>query len=187
MRPAGEIVSVGRVVKPQGRHGEVVVEPLSDRPGRFPGLRRVYVGAAGAEAREMSVVSCWPHKGRYVLKLEGVETIEQGERLRGLEIGIGVEELEPLPEGSYYHHQLLGLEVERADGTPVGRVDRLIETGGVPVLAIAGPDGETLLPLAADFVRRVDLGGRRLVATLPESEDAAAAAQTGADSGARGR
>jgi len=175
LRPAGEIVSVGRVVKPQGRHGEVVVEPLSDRPGRFPGLRRVWVGAAGAEAREMSVVSCWPHKGRFVLKLEGVETIEQGESLRGLDVGIGVEDLAPLPEGSYYHHQLVGLEVQREDGAAVGRVERLIETGGVPVLGIAGPDGERLVPLAADFVRRVDLERHRLVVTLPEVEETTAA------------
>jgi 16S rRNA processing protein RimM len=183
LRPAAEFVSVGRVVKPQGRHGEVVVEPLSDRPGRFPGLRRVWVGAAGGDAREMSVVSCWPHKGRFVLKLEGVETIEQGESLRGLDVGIGVEELAPLPEGSYYHHQLLGSEVEREDGMPIGRVERLIETGGVPVLGIEGPGGETLLPLAADFVRRVDLERRRLVVALPEFEEAAA----GPAAGVRGR
>jgi 16S rRNA processing protein RimM len=135
----------------------------------------------------MSVVTCWPHKGRFVLKLEGIDTIEQGERLRGLEIGIGVEELGPLPEGSYYHYQLMGLEAAREDGTPLGRVERLIETGGVPVLRIEGPAGETLVPLAADFVRQVDLDRRRLVVAVPEVEDATAGASASPLQAGRGR
>jgi 16S rRNA processing protein RimM len=169
LKPAAEIVAVGCVVKPQGRHGEVLVEPLSDRPGRFASLGRVYVGSAGEPGREMRVVSGWPHKGRYVLKLEGVETIEEAERLRGQDIGIGVEELASLPPGSFYHHQLLGLRAELEDGTPLGDVAQLIETGAVPVLAISGAAGETLLPLAAEFVRRVDVEHGRLVVALPAS------------------
>jgi len=166
-------VTVGRVVKPQGRHGEVVVEPLSDRPDRFPGLRRVYLGPAGAEAREMSVVSCWPHKGRFVLKLEGVESIEDGERLRGLDVGVGIEELAALPEGSYYHHQLVGLQVRDEQDSSLGRVREIVETGAVPVLAIDGPVGELLVPLAAEFVRTVDLARGLLTIAVPETEAAA--------------
>ncbi len=169
-RPFDDLVAIGRVVKPQGRHGEVVVEPFSDRPERFPSLRKAYVPGPDGSARPVTVTSCWPHEGRFVLKLEGVASIDDAERYRGMELRIGEEELAPLPEGSYYHHQLRGLHVEDTEGRPLGDVtDLLTNTGGVPVLVVQGSGGETLIPLADAFVRVVDLEGGRLVAHRPET------------------
>ena len=164
-----DLVLVGRVVKPQGRHGEVAVEPLSDRPDRFPTLRRAFVPAPGGGAREVRVLRCWPHKGRFVLAIEGVSTIDEAETLRGLELRIEEAELPALPEGSYYHHQLRGLRVEDEAGAEMGVVDDVVETGAeARVLVVRGPGGETLLPFAAGFVRPVDLARGRLVAQRPE-------------------
>ena len=167
-----ELVVIGRVVKPQGRRGEVLVDPLSDRPDRFPSLRRAFVAGPGDEAREVRevrVASTWPHKGRHVLKLEGVDSIDDAERLRGCDLGIAEEELAALPEGSFYHHQLKGLTVADGDGALVGVVEDLMETGaGAPILVVRGPDGETLVPLATDFVKQVDLAGARIVIEKPE-------------------
>lgn len=164
-----ELVLVGRVVKPQGRRGEVAIEPLSDRPDRFTTLRRAFVPATAGEAREVRVSSAWPHKGRYVLKLEGVDSIEAAERLRGLELRIPEEELEQLPAGSYYHYQLAGLRVFDASGEALGVVESVLETGGAaPVLVVRGPSGETLLPFATEWVRSVDLAERVIVVERPE-------------------
>ena len=58
----GELVLIGTVVKPQGRRGEVLVHPHSDRPERFPGLERAWVPAPGGGAREVRVASSWPHR-----------------------------------------------------------------------------------------------------------------------------
>jgi 16S rRNA processing protein RimM len=164
-----DLVVIGRVVKPQGRKGEVLTESLSDRPDRFPSLRRAWVPGPGGEAREVEVTSCWPHKGRFVLKLAGVDSIDDAEGYRGLEIRIEEGELEPLPEGSYYHHQLRGLRAEDACGRPLGTVVDLLVTGAAaPVLVVRGGSGESLIPLAAPFVRRVDLARGCLVAVVPE-------------------
>jgi 16S rRNA processing protein RimM len=166
------MVAIGRVVKPQGRKGEVAVEPLSDRPDRFPSLRAVSLPAADGGARVVKVQGAWPHKGRFVVKLEGVDSIEQAEALRGMEMRIAEEELDALPAGSYYHHQLLGLAVEDEAGHPLGRVAELLETGGTTVLVVRGSAGkETLLPLAERFVRTVDVAAGRLVVTIPEMVD----------------
>lgn len=168
-RAFGDLVTVGRVVKPQGRKGEVLTEPLTDRPDRFPSLRKAFVPGPEGAAREVRVVSCWPHKGRFVLKLEGVDSIDEAERYRGVEIRIGEEELAPLPEGSYYHHQLRGLRVEDAEGRHLGEVADLMPTGGeAVVLVVRGARGESLIPLAAPFVTRVDLAAGRLIAAPPE-------------------
>lgn len=167
--PFRELVVIGRVVKPQGRKGEVLAETFTDRPDRFPSLRRVFVPGPGDEAREVRVTSCWPHKGRFVLKIEGVDSIDDAERYRGLELRIAEEELAPLPEGSYYHHQLRGLRVDDPGGTPLGVVMDLMETGGgATILVVRGPEGELLIPLADAFVKEVDVAGGRLVAERPQ-------------------
>ena len=164
-----DLVLVGRVVKPQGRHGEVAVEPLSDRPDRFPTLRRAFVPAPGGGAREVRVLRCWPHKGRFVLAIEGVSTIDEAETLRGLELRIEEAELPALPEGSYYHHQLRGLRVEDEAGAEMGVVDDVVEPGAeARGPGVRGPGGETPLPFAAGLVRSVDLARGRLVTKRPE-------------------
>jgi 16S rRNA processing protein RimM len=169
-----DLVTIGRVVKPQGRKGEIVVEPLSDRPDRFSRLRSVYVPGVGEGADEVLVASQWPHKGRVVLKLVGVDSIDEAERFRGMDVRIPEEDLAPLPDGSYYHHQLRGLRVEDEAGTEVGLVAEILKTGaGADVLIVRGPSGECLLPLVSSFVKRVDLAAGRLVAALPEVVDAA--------------
>ena len=119
------------------------------------------------------VESCWPHKGRFVLKLEGVDSIDEAEGYRGLELRIGEEDLAALPPGSYYHHQLKGLRVEDEVGRSLGVAADLLETGGEsPVVVVRGPRGELLIPLAEDFVRAVDLEAGRMVVAVPETVDA---------------
>jgi 16S rRNA processing protein RimM len=169
-----DMVTIGVVVKPQGRKGEVLVAPLSDRPDRFTSLRRVFVPApGGAGARAVGVTDRWPHKGRMVLKLESVDSIDEAERYRGVELRIGEDELDALPAGSYYHYQLKGLKVEDPQGRPLGTVADVLVTGGdAPVLVLRGPRGEVMIPMAEAFIRQVDLEGGRLVAVDPELVDA---------------
>jgi 16S rRNA processing protein RimM len=158
-----DLVAIGRIVRPQGRRGEVIADVLSDRPDRFPSLRRAFLGIPGGDCREVAVASTWPHKGRFVLKLEGVDSIDEAERLRGLELRIPEDELAPLPAGSFYHHQLVGLSVAVEGGRALGVVQSILETGSeAKVLVVRGPEGESLIPFAEAFVRRVDLAGRRI-------------------------
>jgi 16S rRNA processing protein RimM len=178
-RAFADLVAVGLVVKPQGRKGEVLIEPLSDRPGRFASLKRAFVPGAAGEAREVTVRSCWPHKGRFVLKLDGVDSIDAAEMFRGQELRIGEEELDRLPEGSYYHHELVGLSAFGPEGRALGTVKGILETGaGAPVLviveALAEGGREHLVPLADEFVTRVDLAGRRMTVALREGADSGA-------------
>jgi 16S rRNA processing protein RimM len=168
-----DLVVVGRMIRPQGRHGEVLTEPLSDRQGRFTSLKRVFVEGAGGGSREAQVTSAWPHKGRWVLKLAGVDSIDAAEGYRGLRLALPEEELGPLPEGTFYHHQIRGLAVEDESGTPLGRVDDVWETGAALVLVVHHGGKERLIPFAEPFIREVRLGEGRLVVRLLETVDAA--------------
>jgi len=169
-----DMITIGVVVKPQGRKGEVLVAPLSDRPHRFESLRRVFVPVPGAvQARAVTVTNRWPHKGRIVLKLEGVDSIDEAEKYRGIELRIGEDEVEALPAGSYYHYQLKGLKVEDPTGRPLGVAADVLVTGGeAPVLVVKGPGGEVLIPMAEAFIRQVDLEHGRIVAVNPDLVDA---------------
>jgi 16S rRNA processing protein RimM len=169
-----DMITIGVVVKPQGRKGEVLVQPLSDRPDRFESLRRVFVPAPGApQARAVAVTNQWPHKGRVVLKFEGVDSIDEAEKYRGIELRIGEDEVEELPAGSYYHYQLKGLKVEDPAGRPLGVAADVLVTGGeASVLVVKGPGGEVLIPMAEAFIRQVDLEHGRIVAVNPDLVDA---------------
>jgi 16S rRNA processing protein RimM len=168
-----DLVLVGRVLKPQGRKGEVKVQPVSDREDRFPKLERAFVPAPGGGSREVKVEGCWAHKGHFVLKLAGVDSITQAETLRDAELRIPESELETLPPGSYYYHQLTGLRVVDQQGGELGVVETLMETGAeTRVLVVRGAAGETLLPFALDFVKAVDLARGVLVVVRPEYVDA---------------
>jgi 16S rRNA processing protein RimM len=169
MAPFAQMVTIGVVVKPQGRRGEVAVEPTTDDPERFPGLRRAWLPGPGEGGHPVEVTSCFAHKGRYVLKLAGVDSIDEAERLRGQDLRIPEEDLPALPEGSYYHHQLRGLRVEDARGAALGVVADVLEAGSAPVLVVRGEAGETLVPLVAEFLREVDLAGGRLAVSIPET------------------
>jgi 16S rRNA processing protein RimM len=170
-----DLVAIGRVVKPQGRKGEVLTESLSDRPDRFSTLKRAFLPGPSGGSREVTVESCWPHKGRFVLKLAGIDSIDDAEALRGSELRIREEELARLPPGSYYHHELKGLGAFDPAGKPLGTVLDILETGaGAPVLVIGGGGGEHLVPLAEDFVTQVDLAGGRMTVNLREGGDAGA-------------
>jgi 16S rRNA processing protein RimM len=168
-----DLVVIGRLVRPQGRRGEVLAEPLSDREGRFAGLKRVFVEAGGGASRETQVTSVWPHKGRWVLKLAGCDSIDEAERQRGLRLGLPEEELGPLPAGSFYHHQIRGLAVVGEGGEALGRVEDVWETGAALVLVVRDGRSERLVPFAAPFIRDVRLGEGRLVVRLLETVDAA--------------
>jgi 16S rRNA processing protein RimM len=153
-------VTIGIVLRPHGIRGEVVVEPLTDNEERFSTLDDVRVVRPSGSSVRLKVASIFPHKGRLVIHFEGIRSIEDAETLRAAELRIPVASLPPLPAGSYYHHELKGLEVRVESGESIGTVTDLWETGATPVLVIHDDKArETLLPLVDAFILQVDVKG----------------------------
>lgn len=153
-------VTIGVVLRPHGIRGEVVVEPLSDNENRFKTLEDVrLVRISGSDLR-LRVLSMFPHKSRLVVQFEGIDSIEKAETIRGAELRIPLTSLPALPDGSYYHHELRGLDVRVESGASIGSVTDLWETGATPVLVIHDDKAkETLLPLVDAFIIEVNLKG----------------------------
>lgn len=167
-------LAIARVVKPQGRRGEVAAEILTDFPARFGDLRRAFLENPGCPPDLVMVEKVWPHKGRVVLKFSGVDSIEQAERLAGRHLLIPREERAPLPPHHYYHWELRGCRVvtEREGvSIEVGTVTDVESTGGAHLLHVSrrdGPGGEVLIPLAQEICTRIDTEAKTIVIDPPE-------------------
>ena len=78
------------------------------------------------------------------------------------------DQIDPLPDGSYYYFQILGLRVRTDDGEELGRVHEILATGGNDVYVVRGPAGERLVPALGDVVLDVDLDRGLMTVSLPE-------------------
>jgi 16S rRNA processing protein RimM len=143
-----ERVSVGRVGKPHGLRGAFFVEEASEDPERLDRGAQVYTGAQVATVVESKLSG-----GRRVIRLDR-------EVPRGTVLEVDRDALPPPGEGEYYVFQLVGLEVERADGKRLGRVQRVDPGVANDVLAL---DSGLLLPLVEACVKEVDLEAGRIV------------------------
>jgi 16S rRNA processing protein RimM len=157
-------VTVGRVVKAHGIRGEVVVEVLSDVPGRFD------VGAdVRLDGRPVVITGSRPHQGRLLVRLEGVTDRTAAELLRGKVFE--AEAADVSDEETYYAHELVGMAVVDRDGHDLGTVSALIElpvTAGYDLLEVRRGDGSTwLLPAVDEYVEVEDApAGRRRLAVV---------------------
>lgn len=166
---AGEkprFLAVGQIIKPHGVRGEVAVEILTDFPGRFALLERVYIDADSP--RSVALESVRFHKGRALLKLGGYDDRTAVERLRGEMVLVPIDEAMPLEPDQYYQEDLIGLEVWTTDEEYLGDVVDILETGANDVFVVHGDRGEVLLPAIEDVVQWIDLEENRMVIKLME-------------------
>ena len=159
---------VGRIARAHGIRGQVIVNPETDFPEqRFKVASKVYV-KRGSSVDELIVTAVRFQHGRPVIGLEGVESMNDAEVLAGLELRVPVEELAPLPAGTFYHHDLVGCSVVTGRGEAVGIVEGVEGTVGGSRLVVAGATGEILIPLASEICRTIDVTARRIVIEPPE-------------------
>jgi 16S rRNA processing protein RimM len=164
-----EFVTIARLVRARGNKGELVAELESDDPGLLSGLPEVQLWDGATRRLPGRVMEAWPHKGRVVVKLEGVDTIERAEGLAGWEIQIPLAQRSPAPQGRFYISDLVGCSVvDRRSNRLIGEVTGIMETGGTPLLEVKGPEREILVPFATAICVEVDAAGRLIRADLPE-------------------
>jgi 16S rRNA processing protein RimM len=144
-----DMVTVGRVARPHGLNGQVVVNPETDFiEDRFAVGARLWARDGDETLR---VSSFRVQSGRPVIGFEGYTRIEDAERLAGLELRVPEDTLRALEPGSFYHHQLVGCLVEDVNGATIGEVERVEGGMGGSRLVIAGRRGEILVPLATEI------------------------------------
>ncbi len=168
MQNTDEFLTIARVVKTQGRHGEVGVELLTDFPERFEPGARVFALAADNSRRELRLEDVWPHKGLLILKFQGVDTMNDAEALLRSEIQVPLSERRKLEEGTWYVSDLVGCIVTD-NGREVGAVaDVEFGAGEAPLLIVRQGKQEHMIPLTEAFTKRVDIGEKKIELQMPE-------------------
>ncbi len=151
-QPRGEWLEVGTLTAPWGLRGEVKIRLDAD-PAQIKGITQVYVGD---ERRPVAVKGLFRRGRFYTLRLEGVDTVDAAEALRGLPVGLPRAEAAPLPAGTFYVEDVLGLRAVTTDGRELGAVADVIATGANDVYVVRGPAGEILVPAIRDVVVAID-------------------------------
>jgi len=159
---------VGRIAKPHGLRGEVVVNPETDfiEERYAKGASLWTRSVAGSE--QLTIATSRVQNGRPIVGFEGFERIEDVERLAGLELRVPEDTLQPLPPGTYYEHQLVGCAVETVTGEHVGEVAKVEGGAGASRLVMNGPRGEILIPLVVDICVEIDVTQRRIRIKAPD-------------------
>ena len=174
--------TLARILRSQGRRGEVAAEILTDFPARLIHLKKVLLWDEGRNSlRETEIRNCWISKsrgGQAIFHFAGSNSISDAEKLVGLEIQVPLADRVILPAGSYYVTDLIGCEVfemggeSGASGTKIGVVRDVQFPGegvaGTPNLVLDSPRGELLIPLATEICRHIDVAERRVEVALPE-------------------
>jgi 16S rRNA processing protein RimM len=168
-RPAPRHLVVGRIGRPHGVRGELEVDVWTDFPERFrPGSRLLVGQPEEAAPRPVTVASSRAHHARLLVRLDVAADRDEAALLTGQYFLVPLDEAMPLDEDTYYHHQLVGLAVQLAEGgQPLGTVVEVIETGSADVIVVRGERGEVLLPLLGEVVQAVDLAAGRMLVVPP--------------------
>jgi len=148
--------------------GEVRVEVLTDVPERrFAVGSTLFVGRRGeGSPRSVVVLSARPHHDHLLVRLDLTHDRDSAGLLAGQYLYVPTSDAAEIDPDSYYEHQLVGLTVVTVDGTVVGRVVELLETGSAEVLRVRAPGGdEHLVPLISDVIADIDLAASRITIT----------------------
>lgn len=163
-----EFITIARVVKTQGRRGEVGVDPLTDFPERFAPGARMFAWREGGERRQLHVEDVWPHKGMLILKFQGVDTMNDAEALLKSEIQVPLSERKRLESGTWYVSDLIDCAVTD-NGREIGTVaDVEFGAGEAPLLIVRNGKQEHMIPLTEAFTERVDIGQKKIALHLPD-------------------
>jgi 16S rRNA processing protein RimM len=163
-----DMVLVGRIARAHGNRGQVIVNPATDFPEeRFRAGSVLHIRRAAA-AETVTVESVRFHGGRPIVGLAGIDTMDEAEAMAGIELRVSADALQPLPEGSYYHHDLIGCSVETPRGETVGCVRAVDGDAAGSRLVVDSTNGDVLIPMVDGICVEVDVAGRRIVVAPPD-------------------
>ncbi len=162
-----EYALVGRIARAHGNRGQVIVNPDTDFVEERFRVGSVLRTWRDGEVQALRVTAFRSHLGRPIIALEGVETMNDAEAMAGLELRIPAAELAPLPEGTFYRHDLVGCRVETSRGEAVGEVAAVEGEMAASRLVVRAPGGDVLIPLVAEICVRIEPADRRIVVDPP--------------------
>ena len=156
--PDLEFITIGEILTPRGAKGKVKVKVETDFPQRFTPTSKIYINR-----QPMTIDGAEWHNGKLAIKLNTIDNFEDAQKLRGKSVEIHHSQVSPLPEGQYYHFQLIGLEVWTTRGELLGNITEILTAESNDNYVVRSSKGETLIPAIEDVVKSIDLNKGRIV------------------------
>lgn len=161
-----EYLVIGFLRRPHGVKGEIIMDVHTDFPERLKTGMTVFVGD---DYQPMVIASRRPHGSGMLVRFRGIKSPEEAGLYRNTWVYVPTANRPQLPEGEYYHHQLVGLAVVTEEGRELGVLADILETGANDVYVVRDADGnETLLPAIPSVILEVSLAGRQIRVHLLE-------------------
>ena len=163
-----EYFEVGQIVNTNGLKGLLKINPFTDDITRFERLKTIFIEHK-KELLEFEIESVRYQKKQVLLKLKGIDTIEEAEKYREDYLKINRNKEEKLPENTYYIVDLIGLDIYTENGELLGKLDDVFSTGSNDVYVVKNSEGkQILLPAISDVIKNIDLEQKKIVVNLIE-------------------
>lgn len=156
---------VGKIRKPHGVRGELLVEVLTEFPERIKPDKKVFLGA---KKRELKIETVRFTHGGMLLKFKDLDDREEAGIFRNQLVYIESANLPDLPEDEYYFHELIGMDVKTQEGEFLGSVNEILETGANEVLVVTRSGVEELIPFIDQVIVKIDKKGKEIIVKKQE-------------------
>jgi 16S rRNA processing protein RimM len=160
------LINIGRVIRSQGKSGELRVKFYVDKAIEFPELISLFIGEEG-DVKEYRIESISAHGRAYHIKLAGVGSLPAADRLAGREVFIPKEQFRPSEEDEYYVFQLKGCAVLTREGEKIGIVADVQSAGSSVILVVDREGKEILIPFHSEICTEVDLMKKEILIDPP--------------------
>ena len=157
-------LKVGKIVNTHSLKGEVKVISSTDfEEQRFEKGTELLITRGNQVVKEVSVESYRTHKNNLLVKFVGIDSIEEAEKLKNLQIKIDSDNIGELEENEFYFHEIIGCEVFDENGKSLGEISEILTPGANDVWVIKSQNGkEILIPYIEDVVKKIDVENKKI-------------------------
>ncbi|UCF56093.1 MAG: 16S rRNA processing protein RimM, partial [Deltaproteobacteria bacterium] len=157
------LLLMGRVIRPHGLEGILRIKSYAQSEGSFLNAGTVFLQSSSGEPRRYEVSSVRAHKNILLMKLRGLDSLEEAEKYRGATILIKKDSLTRERGEEYFWHELIGLKVYLTRGEYIGRIKHILPTGSNDIYVVREGKKEVLIPAIHDVVKEIDLKNNRMI------------------------
>lgn len=158
------LIAYGKITKAHGLSGGLKLLPFSRLPESLNSIKRIFIDSPGKRGPEpFRLEECRFDKSSAIVRLEGIDSIEDAEGLIGRDVYIDESDLPGLEEGEFYWFELIGLDVYTEDGGYVGRVESLIDRALQSLLVVKDGRKEALIPLSEPIIKEINLKESKII------------------------
>ena len=157
-------LKVGKIVNTHSLKGEVKVISSTDfEEERFKKGSKLLITRGNQLIREVVVQSYRNHKNFLLVKFEGIDSVEEAEKLKNLQIKIDSDEVGELEENEFYFHEIIGCQVFDENDRNLGEIIDILTPGANDVWVVKGEEGkEILIPYIEDVVKKIDITNKKV-------------------------